>query len=79
MCVHRPGEGDLEGLVASDEGGQPGQTLLPGPPHPHQQGVPLGGPQDAGDLDQVGDRILGKRIRNRKRWWGLPGLSQIDK
>lgn len=59
-CVFwiRPGQYDLEGLVSCDERRQPRQTLLPRPPDPDQQGVPLRRPEDPRDPHQVGHRIL---------------------
>lgn len=42
-------QSDLENLQQAEEGGQPTQTLLPAASHPHQQGVTIGGLQDATD------------------------------
>ena len=52
------GESDLEGLVAGNEGGQPGQALLARPTHTHQEGIAPVSANDAGDLDQVHHGVL---------------------
>ena len=53
-----PCEGDLEGLVSGNEGGQLGEGLFPGAAHSHQQGVTPGGADDAGHLHQMYHGIL---------------------
>lgn len=58
VCCLRPGQCDLEGLVSSDERSEPRQTLLPRPPDPDQQGVPLWRAQNPRDPHQVGHRVL---------------------
>lgn len=39
ICATLPGKCDLERLVASDEGSQPGEGLFAGPAHSDEEGV----------------------------------------
>ena len=52
------GEGDLEVLVAGDEGGEAGQALLARAAHAHEDSVAPVRADDARDLDQVDHGIL---------------------
>lgn len=47
------GESDLEGLVSSDEWGQPGQALLARTTHTYQECIASISANDAWDLDKV--------------------------
>ena len=60
-----PREGDLEGGVSGDEGGESGEGLLPGAPHSHQQRVPLRHPNHARYLHQVRHRVLNIAAHHR--------------
>ena len=50
---YSPGEGDLEGFEAGDEGGEFGKGLFAGAADADEQGVPARRPDDPGDLHQV--------------------------
>lgn len=54
----QPCEGDLEGLVSGNEGGQLGKGLFPRAAHSDQQGVTPGGADDAGHLHQMYHGVL---------------------
>mmetsp|Transcript_2073 Transcript_2073/g.4878 ORF Transcript_2073/g.4878 Transcript_2073/m.4878 type:complete len:206 (-) Transcript_2073:446-1063(-) len=56
--VVRLRDGDLEAAVAGRMGGQPGERLLAGPPHAHQQDASFVHPEGSGDAHEVLEGVV---------------------